>query len=144
MCTITRNIVDVLAPTSKRNKLPPQRCQLGNRLEELGILVEKVNAPGTSSAKASTKHVFSQYPILEIRPTAAVKGLLCPVVNTGYASSSQVHRECIEDQIVEIRHSAKAPLVVALPHLIVIVKHGDHMLPEPCEITVIIELRISE
>src|SRR5262245_46659302 len=103
-----------------------------------------MNTLGTFRAKRSTKHVLSQDPVIGVRATAAVEGLFCTVVNTWDNGSSQIHGKGIEDQIPKIPRSAKALLVVTFPHLIMIVKHRDDMVPEPREITVIVELRISE
>src|SRR5262249_48934334 len=75
---------------------------------------------------------------------AAVKTLLGAVVDARNARSRQVDGKRIKYQLAIFRRSAKTALLVSFVDLVVIVKHRDHVLAEPCEIAVIIQLRIAK
>src|SRR5262245_52089575 len=136
--------MDVLTPAPQRNPLVPQPTELRESLEQLGILVDEVDASRTFPAKAPAEHVCPQHDVVRGRLAAAIESLLGAVVDAGNAGSRQVDGKRIEYQLAILGHATKTAFFVAFVYLVVVVKHGDDVLAEPGEIPVVVEFRIAK
>src|SRR5262249_24730171 len=108
---------------------------------DAAALVETMPLPTAKRAKLAAEHRLPDVPIAS---ALAVEALLAAVVDARNAERGRVERERVQRQRRPLTIGAEPRLLVALPHLVVVVVERHHLVLEPDVRVLLDEERVAE